>query len=120
WLAEDGRACGWDLPALKEAFRTASHEVIVWRLLDLPEPCALTIIDNIEIHRRRSNAWRLPRRLAPAGQECQTSVHRYSRPAVVRARGWTVQGWPLHSLDWKREVLRSVVDEEPSQEADGE
>ena len=33
-------------------------------------------------------------------------------PLLVRAAGWTVRGWPVHSVDWKREILRSVVDED--------
>ena len=29
----------------------------------------------------------------------------------VREDGWTVQGWPVHQTDWKREILRAVVEE---------
>jgi hypothetical protein len=112
WLAAEGRACGWDLEVLKGQFRTAGHELIAWRLLDLEEPCAITVVDNGVVARRRSNAWRLPRALAPAEEECQRYVHEFSRPRVVRRDGWSVQGWPLHAVDGKREVLRSVVDEE--------
>jgi hypothetical protein len=111
WLAAEGRACGWDLEQLKRLFHTAAHELIAWRLLDLPQPCAITIVDNGTVAKRRSNAWRLPRELAPAEAECQSYVHSYSRPRVVRAEGWTVQGWPIHAVDGKREVLRSVLDE---------
>jgi hypothetical protein len=111
WLAEQARACGHDLLELKATFRTASHERIAWRLLDLEEPCIITIIDNDQISRRRSNFWRVRRQLAPAEQECQTYVNTYSRPRTVRSAGWTVQGWPVHQADWKREVLRSVIDE---------
>jgi predicted transcriptional regulator len=109
WLAGEARAAGYDLAALKERFRTASHEVIAWRLLDLDEPCIITVIDNGQVQRRRCNAWRVPRTLAPAEVECQRYVHHYSRPRVVCAAGWTVQGWPVHQPDWKREILRSVV-----------
>src|SRR5947199_99878 len=52
WLAGEARACGYDLPSLKERFRTASHEVIAWRLLDLSEPCVITIVDNDSVSRR--------------------------------------------------------------------
>jgi hypothetical protein len=29
----------------------------------------------------------------------------------VQEGSWTVQGWPIHQDDWKREILRSVVEE---------
>jgi hypothetical protein len=110
WFTEDAPAHGQDLLALKKKYRTASHEVLALRLLDLPAPCIITIVDNDHIHRRRSNAWPVRRRLEPAEEQCQRQVHYYSRPTVVQQRGWTVQGWPVHQADWKREILRSVVD----------
>jgi hypothetical protein len=111
WLAEQGRECGWDLLELKRRFRTASHEVLAWRLLDLSEPCIVTIVDNDHVHRRRSNAWRVNRELSPPERACQRRVHQESRPHTLAEDGWTVQGWPVHQADWKREVLRSVVEE---------
>jgi Zn-dependent peptidase ImmA (M78 family) len=112
WFAEDAPGHDYDLPKLKKRYSTASHEVIALRLLDLPEPCIITVVDNDHIHRRRSNAWRVRKELEAPEQECQRYVHYYSRPRVVRADGWTVQGWPVHQPDWKREILRSVVEEE--------
>jgi hypothetical protein len=111
WFAGDAPAYDYDLLELKERYRTSSHEVIAWRFLDLPEPCIVTIIDNDHIHRRRSNAWPVRRRLEPAEQQCQRYVHHYSRPKIIQEAGWTVQGWPVHQADWKREILRSVVEE---------
>src|SRR5262245_3683449 len=87
WLAEDAPDCDYDVPALKERYRTASHEVVAWRLLDLPAPCIITILDNEHIHRRRSNAWPVRRRLEPPEEACQRYVNYYSRPHVVRADG---------------------------------
>jgi Zn-dependent peptidase ImmA (M78 family) len=110
WLADEARACDNDIVELKQRFRTASHEVVAWRLLDLSAPCIITILDNDAIHRRRSNAWRVRRELSEPERQCQRYVSQYSRPQVVREQGWTVQGWPVHSPDWKREILRSVVD----------
>jgi Zn-dependent peptidase ImmA (M78 family) len=112
WLAADAPALDYDVLELKQRYRTSSHEVLALRLLDLPEPCIITILDNDHIHRRRSNAWRVRRELAPPEQQCQRYVHYYSRPRVVAEAGWTVQGWPVHQADWKREILRSVVDAE--------
>jgi hypothetical protein len=113
WFGDDARACGYELPELKESYRTAGHEVLAWRLLDLPEPCVITVVDNGHVQRRRSNAWRVRRELEPPERDCQRYVNHYSRPRVVRADGWTVQGWPVHRPDWKREILRSTFDGDP-------
>jgi hypothetical protein len=110
WFAADAPALRYDLLELKERYRTASHEVIAWRLLDLPEPCIITVIDNDHVYRRRSNAWPINRQLSEAEEQCRRYVNSYSRPRTVRSGSWTVQGWPVHQLDWKREILRSVVD----------
>lgn len=111
WLADDARACGHDLAELEARYHT-SYEILARRLLDLPEPCILTIVDNDHVHWRRSNAWRVNKSLEPAERQCQRYVNHYSRPRVVRDNGWTVQGWPVHQPDWKREILRSVVEVE--------
>jgi len=115
WFVADAKAVGCNLLKLKQRYRTSSHEVIALRFLDLPEPCIITILDNEHISRRRSNAWPIRRQLEPAEQECQRYVNYYSRPRVVRQNGWTVHGWPVHQADWKREILRSVVEEMDSQ-----
>jgi hypothetical protein len=116
WFADDARASGYELPELKERYRTAGPEVLAWRLLDLPEPCVITVVDNGHVQRRRSNAWRVRRELEAPERECQRYVNHYSRPRVVRADGWTVQGWPVHRPDWRREILRSVFDGDPPAE----
>jgi hypothetical protein len=109
WFAADARDVDYDVLELKKRYRTASHEVLAWRLLDLPQPCIITIIDNDHIHRRRSNAWQVRRQLEPAEEKCQRYVHYYSRPTRVQEDDWTVQGWPVHQADWKREILRSII-----------
>jgi len=111
WFAADARDLDYDLLALKQKYATSSHEVLAWRFLDLPAPCIVTIIDNDVISRRRSNAWRIKKQLSAAEQKCQRAVHQAGRPRLVREENWTVQGWPVHAPDWKREILRSVVDE---------
>jgi Zn-dependent peptidase ImmA (M78 family) len=110
WFAEDAPNFEYDLLQLKKRYQTASHEVIAWRFLDLPSPAIITVIDNDHIYRRRSNAWPTRRQLEPAEEECQRYVHYYSRPKVIQKDQWTVYGWPVHQPDWKREILRSVVD----------
>ena len=32
------------------------------------------------------------------------------KPQSLRRGEWSVQGWPVHRADWKREILRSVRD----------
>ncbi len=110
WWRDDAPALGHDVARLKERYRTAGNEVVALRLLDLPDPCVIAIVDNGHVHRRRSNAWRVSKRLEPAEQECQRYVNEYSRSHVVCRNGWTVQGWPFHRPDGKRAILRSVVD----------
>ncbi len=111
WFVHDAPSLRYDLPVLKQRYRTASHEVIAWRMLDLPDPCVITVVDNNHVTRRRSNAWRITRMLTPTEQKCQQYVNYYSRPRCVQEQGWTVTGWPVHQPDWKREILRSVGEE---------
>ena len=110
WFAGDARARGWDVPEIQRLYTTATLELTAWRLLDLSEPCIITVVDSDHVQRRRSNAWRVNKTLEPVESACQRYVHHFSRPRVVADDGWTVQGWPVHQPDWKREILRSVVD----------
>jgi predicted transcriptional regulator len=112
WFVSDAPTLDYDVLRLKQRYRTSSHEVLAWRLLDLAEPCIITILDNGHIHRRRSNAWRVRRQLVEPELECQRYVHEHGQPRTVRRAGWTVQGWPVHQAEWRREILRSVVDVE--------
>jgi Zn-dependent peptidase ImmA (M78 family) len=111
WFQTDAPSMSYDLLALKERYRTASHEVLALRMLDLPEPCVISIIDNDHLYRRRSNAWQVQRRLESPEQRCQHYVHDYGRPKLVQDGGWTVYGWPVHRIEWKREILRSQKDD---------
>jgi hypothetical protein len=111
WFAADARLMQHDIPELKRRYATASHEVIAKRLLDLPEPCIITIMDNDHIHFRRGTGIRAGHQLEPPEKQCQQYVNHYSRPHVVQSGGWTVHGWPVHQPDWKREILRSVAAE---------
>ena len=112
WFAGDAPTFDYDVLELKKRYRTASHEVVAWRLLDLAEPCIVTVVDNDHVHRRRSNAWRVRRELSAAERACQRYVNQHGRPKVVREGGWTVQGWPVPRPDGQREILRSTFDGE--------
>ena len=111
WFASDVRDLQFDLLQLKQRYRTASHEVLAGRFLDLPDPCIVTIIDNDRISRRKSNAWPTRRRLEPAEEKCQRQVRKSGEPCCVAENGWTVHGWPVHQTGWQREILRSFVEE---------
>jgi Zn-dependent peptidase ImmA (M78 family) len=111
WFRDDATAFAFDLLTLKSRYRTASHEVIAWRFLDLPSPCIVTIVDNDRISRRRSNSYPIRRQLHPVERKCQKYVNRTGETATMNERGWFVQCWPVHQIEWKREILRSVVDD---------
>jgi hypothetical protein len=111
WFTASARACGYDVLELHEQYNTASPSQVGWRLLDLAEPCVISVIDNGSVSQRRSNTWRVPRSLTPAEAECQRYIHHYSRSRRVRSHGWDVHGWPIHQVDWKREILRGVIEE---------
>jgi Zn-dependent peptidase ImmA (M78 family) len=111
WFNTEAAAHDYDLAVLKKRYATSSHEVLALRFLDLPDPCIITIIDNERITKRRSNAWPTRKKLERAEEKCVRYVHQNSRPKKVQEDGWTVVGWPVHQEAWKREILRSVVEE---------
>jgi hypothetical protein len=112
WFVADAKAFDCNLLKLKQRYKTSSHEVIALRFLDLPEPCVVTVIDNDHVSRRRSSGPRITRELLPAERKCQRYVNSRGRTRIVRADGIAVQGWPVHTPDWKREILRSVFDDD--------
>jgi Zn-dependent peptidase ImmA (M78 family) len=112
WFRSDAPALDFDLLELKKRYATASHEIIAWRLIDLPSPCIVTLVDNNHVQRRRSNAHRVRKELHPVELACQRYVHTHGEPHVVAKDGWTVQGWPVNRSGWEREILRSVVEDD--------
>ncbi len=111
WFKTDAPSLGYDLLALKARYATSSHEVLAMRFLDLPAPCVVTIIDNEKVSRRKGNAFALKKALLPIEKRCWEQVTRTSESATMREAEWTVTGWPVHELDWKREILRTERDE---------
>ena len=112
WLSTLGRELGWDLLELEPKFRPAGHEAVAWRMLDLAEPIAISIVDDGRVTRRRSNAFRVGKVLSDPEERCRQTVNRYSRPHVLHEGGWRVQVWPIYEMDGKREILRSQYQEE--------
>ncbi len=110
WFLEDGIACYWDLLHLKVRYVTASHELLVRRMLDLPPPVIVTIIDKGRIYFRRSN---IPGRVPPMAEmerECQRRANQKGCMAEGDEPPIRVQAWAVHEPDWKREILRTEVE----------
>ncbi len=110
-FAKDARAFGYDLPALKERYATASWEAIALRFVDLEDPCVVAVIDDGVVHLRRANTFPATRKLTAAEQACFDRVAHLDAPERVRQDGWTVHGWPIPDRPFRRVVLRAVPDD---------
>jgi len=107
WFHSDAIRCQGDLPTLKEIYRTASHESIAWRLLDLNDSTVITICDQGAISARRGN-FSSPHRLHPIEKAAWEEAHRKNRPSCREEESVRIQCWPIHELNWKREILRTT------------
>ncbi len=120
WFAADAAATGYDLFALKDRYATAGHELIARRWLDLPEPCVVALLTDGCVTWRRSNAFRVNKRLSAAEELCQRAVTASGRPDTRTRAGWTVSGWPVPLTLGDRIFLRSVVEDDGRPEAEAE
>jgi hypothetical protein len=111
WLKSLALSLDYDLIELKRIFKTAAYEIIALRMLDLDNPCIITIVDNGHIFKRKSNCCNPPKTLSDTEAMVLNYVHENSRPKKVNDQGWQVAGWPVHQLDWRREILRSIPPE---------
>jgi hypothetical protein len=105
------RECTYDLVALKQHFGTASMEILAMRMLDLDEPCVISIVDDGIVSVRRGNRSPAGKRLESAEQACHDRVAELELPHRVRAEGWTVWGWPVPGRAFRRIILRAVPDD---------
>lgn len=110
WLEFDARMAQFDLLALKALYRTASYEVLAFRLLDLDPPTVISVFDQNRLTRRRSNLCCRPPLPASFEQQAQQAAHRTGQPQRLELGGVVVSAWPIHEPGWKREILRTVVD----------
>lgn len=111
WFGADAAACVWDLIVLKARYRTASHELIARRMLECRPPVIISIFDHRKIIFRRSN---LPGRPPPPStveMQCWHNVHCGKHPRQAQVGPRLIQGWPIHEAGWKREILRTELDE---------
>jgi Zn-dependent peptidase ImmA (M78 family) len=112
WLADDGRACDWDLRELKNRYATASHELIARRMLDFAPPIIVTIVDQERNTFRRSNVRGRAPALSPVERECWRLTHQTNEPHEQQESMRRVRAWPVHEPGWKREILRTELEEE--------
>jgi hypothetical protein len=105
------RECKSDLVDLKKQFTTAGMEMLALRLLDLDEPCVISIVDDGIVSVRRGNRGQGGKNLEPVEQSCHDRVAELDLPHRVRADGWTVSGWPVSGRAFRRIILRAVPDD---------
>lgn len=105
------RHCKYDLPALQNAFRTATREAIALRWLDLDNPCVVAVVDDGVVATRRGNAGSVSKKLTPAEQACLDGVMDADAPVQLRRDGWSVQGWPVPGRPFRRVILRALPDD---------
>lgn len=106
------RDCKFNVDALAQVFATAAVESVALRLLDLDEPCVVSIVDDGVVALRRSNRYPVNRRLEPVEQECHDRVAELERPRRVRRAGWTVDGWFVPDRPFRRILLRATRDDD--------
>lgn len=109
WFYADCMELEFDLLALKDRYRTASYEVLAMRMLDLPQPGIVTIFDNDELIRRRSNLTGGLPSLHPVELAAQSAAHESAEPVCRRTEELAAWAWPIHEPGWKREILRTTL-----------
>lgn len=112
WFQSACAELDYNLLELKSRFKTAPYEILALRMLDLPRVCVVTIVDNGHPGKRKSNGFKAGRGMHPAEEEALRYAQEYSRYREVSRGGWQVRCWPVHGLDWKREVILSWPPEE--------
>jgi predicted transcriptional regulator len=106
------KSCKYDVPALQQLFSTATTEAVGLRLLDLDEPCVVSIVDDGVVAIRRGNRFAVGRKLEPAEQQCHDRVAELESPHRVRRAGWTVDGWFVPDRPFRRILLRATRDDD--------
>lgn len=115
WFAVDGQELNWDLIALKDRYPTASHELIARRMLEMRPLIVITLCDQGRIAWRRSNFTARPPEMLfeerAVWRETHESGFAADSPLDAESGLQHVTCWPVHELDWKREILRSEIAE---------
>lgn len=110
WFAEAHRQHGGNLLSLKTLFATASYELVGWRCLDRPGDRIVTVCDQGQVSRRRSNfAMRTPPPLS-AEVTAWSTAHETAAAQRITWPGGSVRVWPIHEPAWKREIAVTEID----------
>jgi IrrE N-terminal-like domain len=106
WFFPDAIVCAWDVFSLKRRYATASHELLARRMLDYSLPVLISVYDHGGLSFRRGNA--AGRAPPPSALEraCRAATHASGAPRRDRDAVQSVQAWPIHEPDWKREIVR--------------
>jgi Zn-dependent peptidase ImmA (M78 family) len=116
WFRADGYAVDWDLFELKQVYTTASHELIARRMLAMSPAVIVSLFDQGKLIWRKSNVLRRPPLLVPAEQGTWQVAHEDNQPAQYECRDLPdglrdVRCWPVHEPRWKREILRTTLED---------
>lgn len=117
WFLSDGGAVDWDLLELKARYSTASHELIARRMLEMPPPVIITLVDQGKPQWRRSNRhFRAPPRTPPEVAAWKVA-HEQSQAARCETTELPdgiedVRAWPVHEPQWRREIVRTALSDE--------
>lgn len=106
--------CACDLAELKQIYWTASHELIALRLLDIPLPVCVTIVDQGRITKRRSAHAPRCGPWIPVEQTCWQFTHENSQFHESHDPPYHVRCWPIHESHWKREILLCTSAADPA------
>jgi hypothetical protein len=114
WFRADGFAVDWDLSELKQIYSTASHELIVRRMLAMSPAVIISLFDQGKLTWRKSNVLRRPPPLVPAEHSTWQAAHTDAQPAQYECHDLPeglrdVRCWPVHETGWKREILRTAL-----------
>jgi len=111
WFFADAAVLDDDLFALKPSYATASHALIVLRLLDRDAPGVVTIIDNGRTTCRKSNAG-APPPLLPEERNAANEAHCTGRVGRRDGEAYRIRAWPVHEPHWKREIVWTAFADE--------
>jgi len=115
WFAADGNSLGWDLLELKKIYATASHELIVRRMLEMQPTVIVTLFDQGQTQWRQSNVVGRPPRLTMPEIETWRTTHQQGKPARYCGEDLPegiedVRCWAVHEPGWRREILRMELE----------
>ena len=116
WFSADGRAAEWDLLDLKSIYRTASHELIARRMLEMRPLVIVSLFDQGELRWRIGNSNLRPSSLVSAERDTWQTTFESGRSATyegdLSGQGIAdIRCWPVHEPGWRREILRTELAE---------